>query len=225
MVLSVGWIARVAGHRHMATLQRYLLRYLVLVCIAFQTLNTCLLFAIPDPFRALPPSDPGYATKVVVLTIITLFQTVMFLGVMWVSIRLVSQVHNVAITPGFLIQSFLATALLFGGIYFVLFAATPNHQFSRHTAFDLTIFEVLYVFVHFSLTVMTTTGFGDVYARGIIARWYVSHTTHTRTLRCKQWSLHLMSDERAIVTMPPVCECHSHVRDACAHLYACRCAH
>jgi hypothetical protein len=168
--VAIPSIARIRAHPTTARLKVLGIKYLVLVCVVFQTLNTLLLFSIPDPFRALKPSDPGYANKVVVLTFITLFQTAMFIGVMYISIRLVKKINNADITAGFLIQSFLATALLFGGIYFVLFAATPNHQFSRNTHLDLTIFEVLYVFVHFSLTVMTTTGFGDVYARGIIAR-------------------------------------------------------
>jgi hypothetical protein len=170
---AVPCVIHLRNHRYTALVKQFCIKYLVVVCVVCQTLNVVLLFVIPDPFRSLKPSDPGYANKVIVLTFITFFQTGMFVGVMWVSIRLVKKINNKDITPGFLIQSFLATALLFGGIYFVLFAATPNHQFSHHTAFDLTIFEVLYVFVHFSLTVMTTTGFGDVYARGVVARLFV----------------------------------------------------
>jgi len=141
--------------------------------MVFQTFNTLILLSIPDPFRSLAPSDPGYARKSVVLGFITVLQTAMFIGVLWVSIRLVKKVNNADLTAGFLTQSFIATALLFGGVYFVLFVATPSHQFSYapHASFeDLNIFEVLYVFIHFSFTVMTTTGFGDVYARGVVAR-------------------------------------------------------
>ena len=171
--LAQGWVVRLRSHRYTNSFKKFCIKYLVLVSLLFQTLNTALLFSIPDPFRSLKPSDAGYTHKVVVLTFITLFQTGMFVGVMWISIRLVKKINNKDITPGFLIQSFLATALLFGGIYFVLFAATPSHQFSHHSSFDLTVFEVLYVFVHFSFTVMTTTGFGDVYARGVVARLFV----------------------------------------------------
>lgn len=169
--VSIPWVARIRSHPRTNMFKRFCIKYLVLVCVIFQTLNTVLLLSIPDPFRPLEPGDDGYESKVVVLTFITIFQTAMFIGVMYISIRLVKKINNADITPGFLIQSFLATALLFGGIYFVLFAATPSHQFSKHNAFELSVFEVLYVFVHFSFTVMTTTGFGDVYARGIIARW------------------------------------------------------
>jgi len=170
---AIPWVIRLRGHPRTARIKRFCIKYLVLVCLVLQCLNAVLLFSIPDPFRSLKSTDVGYTRKVLVLTFITFFQTALFVGVMWVSIRLVKKVGNADITAGFLIQSFLATALLFGGIYFVLFAATPNHQFSHHTAMDLTIFEVLYVFVHFSLTVMTTTGFGDVYARGVVARLFV----------------------------------------------------
>lgn len=169
---AIPFVHRIRYHPRSARIKAFCIKYLVLVCVVFQTLNTMLLLTIPDPFLSLSSGDDGYGSKVVVLTFITLFQTAMFVGVMYISIRVVRKVNNKAITPGFLIQSFLATALLFGGIYLVLYAATPNHQFSRHTAFDLSVFEVLYVFVHFSFTVMTTTGFGDVYARGILARWY-----------------------------------------------------
>jgi hypothetical protein len=176
---TIPWVARARAHPYTTRCKSFCIKYLVLVCVVFQALNTMLLLSIPDPFHTLTPADGArYHSKIVVLTFITLFQTAMFIGVMYISIRLVKKVNNADITAGFLVQSFLATALLFGGIYFVLFAATPSHQFSRHTAFDLTVFEVLYVFVHFSFTVMTTTGFGDVYARGIIARWSITTPTH-----------------------------------------------
>ena len=139
---ALPWVVAFRAHRYTNAAKRFVVRHLVLVCLVFQTLNTLLLLSIPDPFRSLSSGDEGYARKTVVLCFITLFQTGMFIGVMWISIRLVKKINNAEITAGFLIQSFLATALLFGGIYFVLFAATPNHQFSHHTAFDLSVFEV-----------------------------------------------------------------------------------
>lgn len=155
-------------------IRHFCLQHLVLVSVTFQAIITSLLFIIPDPFVALSPSDgAAYNVKVIIITIMVLLQSLLFAAVLFISFRLVKSINNKELSANFLIQSYIATALLFGGIYFILYAATPHHQFSRNNEFDMSVFEVLYVFVHFSLTVMTTTGFGDIYARGVIARMFV----------------------------------------------------
>ena len=162
-------------HPWLDTFRRFCVRHLALFSIAFQTLITLLLFAIPgDPFEALTSADGSrYQIKIAIIILMVVLQTFLFITVIFVSFRLVRAINNKDLSANFLVQSYIATALLFGGIYFILFAATPHHQFSRSADFDMSIFEVLYIFIHFSLTVMTTTGFGDIYARGVIARWFV----------------------------------------------------
>lgn len=151
------------------------LRNLALFSIVCEILITLLLFAIPgDPFESLTVlTGERYRVKLAMICIMIVAQTGLFITVMFVSFRLVKAINNRDLSTNFLVQSYIATALLFGGIYFILFAATPHHQFSRTADFDQGIFEVLYIFIHFSLTVMSTTGFGDVYARGVAARLFV----------------------------------------------------
>ena len=162
-------------HPRLDQFRRLCVRHLALFSIAFQTLTTLLLFAIPgSPFDALTSADGSrYTIKLTIISLMVVLQFGLFVTVLLISFRLVRSINSTDLSAQFLVQSYIATALLFGGIYFILFAATPTHQFSRQVDFTTNIFSVLYIFVHFSLTVMTTTGFGDIYARGVIARMFV----------------------------------------------------
>ena len=182
-------------------IRKLIIKYLLIISIILQICITCLLFIIPNPFIVLTSADGNkYINKIIIISIMVLLQLLLFIAVLFVSFRLVRNFTMEETTNNnneeennnnnnhnnqkkkkknelnflFLIQSYLATVLLFGGIYFILYVATPHHQFSRADEFNLSnIFEVLYIFIHFSLTIMTTTGFGDIYARGIIARLFV----------------------------------------------------
>lgn len=162
-------------HPWIDVVRKACLHNLALFSIVCEILITLLLFAIPgDPFESLTVlTGERYRIKLAMICVMIVAQTGLFITVMFVSFRLVKAINNRDLSTNFLIQSYIATALLFGGIYFILFAATPHHQFSRSADFDQGIFEVLYIFIHFSLTVMSTTGFGDVYARGVAARLFV----------------------------------------------------
>ena len=163
-------------HPGLDRFRKLCIRHLAIFSIVFQVLVTLLLLAVPggSPFDALTPADGSrYVVKMSIISVMVLLQFLLFLVILLVSFRLVRGVNNADLTANFLVQSYIATALLFGGIYFILFAATPHHQFSREVDFSTSLFSVLYIFIHFSLTVLTTTGFGDIYARGAIARMVV----------------------------------------------------
>ena len=163
-------------HPFLDDARRWCIRHLFWVTAVSSVLITLLLYAIPggDPFATLTSADgSAYNIKIAVLSIMVFLESILAVVVMFVSFRLVRQINSTDLSATFLIQSYLSTALLFGGIYFILYAATPHHQFSRRFDAQTSIFEVLYIFLHFSFTVMTTTGFGDIYARGVIARGFV----------------------------------------------------
>ena len=163
-------------HPWLDVIRLWCIRHLFWLTAISSVLTTLLLYAIPggDPFATLTSADgSAYSIKIGVLSVMVLLESLLAVVVVFVSFRLVRQINSTELSAGFLIQSYLATALLFGGIYFILYAATPHHQFSRRFDSQTSIFEVLYIFLHFSFTVMTTTGFGDIYARGVIARAFV----------------------------------------------------
>jgi len=163
-------------HPFLDDIRRFCIRHLFWVTSISSVLITLLLYAIPggDPFATLTSADgSAYNIKVAMLSIMVFLESILAIVVVFVSFRLVKQINSTELSANFLIQSYLSTALLFGGIYFILYAATPHHQFSRRFDSQTSIFEVLYIFLHFSFTVMTTTGFGDIYARGVIARAFV----------------------------------------------------
>ena len=163
-------------HPFFDVVRRWCIRHLFWVTAVSSVLITLLLYAIPgsDPFATLTSADgSAFRIKIAVLSIMVFLESILAILIVFVSIRLVKQINSTDLSANFLIQSYLSTALLFGGIYFILYAATPHHQFSRRFDSQTSIFEVLYIFLHFSFTVMTTTGFGDIYARGIIARGFV----------------------------------------------------
>ena len=163
-------------HPVLDDVRRWCIRHLFWVTAISSILITLLLYAIPggDPFATLTTADgSAYNIKIAVLTVMVFLESLLAIVVVFVSFRLVRQINSTELSANFLIQSYLSTALLFGGIYFILYAATPHHQFSRRFDSQTSIFEVLYIFLHFSFTVMTTTGFGDIYARGVIARAFV----------------------------------------------------
>ena len=177
MVEKLQLAARIRNvHPGLDRFRKLCIRHLAIFSVVFQVLVTLLLLAVPggSPFDALTPADGSrYVVKMLIISVMVLLQFLLFLVILLVSFRLVRGVNNADLTANFLVQSYVATALLFGGIYFILFAATPHHQFSREVDFSTSLFSVLYIFIHFSLTVLTTTGFGDIYARGAIARMVV----------------------------------------------------
>jgi hypothetical protein len=153
-------------------LRAFVLRYLVLISFAYQLIYTSFLLSEPEPFLDLwhTPAGAQRAQKAAVLAAILLLMSLQCFVLLLVSMRLVHKITHREIALSFLVQSYLATSLLFGALYFLLFAATPSHEFSRAKSFDDQVFDVSVTFMYFSLTVMTGTGFGDVYARGLAAR-------------------------------------------------------
>lgn len=166
--------------------RRFVIRRLLLIALLLQALATSLMFALDEPFTGLTSGD---VVKVAVLVFASLLLLIQMVLNGSINIRLLNKVAHgtftkvrdergdiVAIVPraglsaSFLSQSYVSTILVFGAIYFYLFAFMVNLEFSQAKVTDVGIMEMCFRFCYFSVTVMTGTGFGDIYARGVVAR-------------------------------------------------------
>ena len=117
-----------AIHPNLDRFRRFCVHHLAIFSIVFETLVTLLLFAIPgNPFDTLTPADGSrYSIKIAIIVLMVLLQFGLFVTVLLISLRLVKSINSKDLSANFLVQSYIATALLFGGIYFILFAATAH---------------------------------------------------------------------------------------------------
>ena len=146
--------------------------YVLLFNLLVQSSTICLLSTVHDSFQS--DNTANSTSKTIVVILVILIQFILFVHLLYISIVLVNQVSAASVSIAFLLQSFISTALLYAGIYLSLYTATPSHQFYRTNSLNTnTLHEVIFVFIHFSCTVLTSTGFGDVYARGVISRLVV----------------------------------------------------
>ncbi|KNC48487.1 uncharacterized protein AMSG_04935 [Thecamonas trahens ATCC 50062] len=112
--------------------------------------------------------------------VLVVFQSVMLLAIVMTSIKLTKQLLHGSATGVFLMQSYLSTVLLFAGVYTLLYRIRPSSfrglpasfahettdgsELSHSSTYAATFIRMLY----FSLTAMTTAGFGDI----VPAVWY-----------------------------------------------------
>lgn len=95
--------------------------------------------------------------------------------VMATSFRVVRKINSKSITPYFLISSYLSSALLFGGIFFMLFLLDssafqfPDTREEDNTT-DITLHRALFRFLYFSFVGQTSLGFGDIIPSSTITR-------------------------------------------------------
>lgn len=156
------------NHRIFHTMHHITNHYLLLISVCIQLLSLVLLSTLSDPFSIV---NPRYSTgKILVLVLCGILVLIHLFIVMNASLKLATSVQCNTITINFLIHSYLSTCILYGLIYLFLFMSTSSHEFSHTTDLPLDIFNVFIIYLYFSITVMTSTGFGDLYARGTIAR-------------------------------------------------------
>ena len=171
--------------------RRWVIENLLLVEFVLQLLSSSALLISSHPFTGLHMSEGSveYAEKLSILVIAS-GVLVLQLGLnLMISVRLlnkiaggsftevmdeqgqiVARIPKERVSASFLIQSYVSTILMFSSIYFFLFAFEPSHEFSLGKSLDLSVPEIWCTFIYFSTTTMTGTGFGDIFARGVLSR-------------------------------------------------------
>lgn len=108
------------------------------------------------------PFDVGVAVMI-------LMQVVQLVFIIIISVKLSKQVLHHTVTNWFLVQTYLATILLFAGVYTVIERAAPSSFVGVFEPGDSAVHALVTIrFLYFSCQVMTTTGFGDIRS----AAWY-----------------------------------------------------
>lgn len=177
--------------------RRWVIEYLLGIELLLQMVSSSLMFTLTDPFTGLADATgSNLVGKVVVLVFASLLLVLQLALNGGVSLRLmnkiagssftevsnergevIARIPKEGVTASFLTQSYMSTVLVFASIYFFLFAFSPSHEFSRARSFDLTVVDVWFTFMYFSVTVMTGCGFGDLYARGVLSRMSANRRT------------------------------------------------
>lgn len=164
-------------------------KYLLVVTVCVQMLNYIILAICDVDSFAIKPQGHHHAAVVLwslaapqlASMLIQIIQLVMVIMVSWKYVRRAQEVR-----VSFMLQCFLATTLAFAGIHVMVFLlderrdgyelscqsdATSSCQQLGGAAHGATGFW-LYVwqFCYFSLGIMTSTGYGDIYARSTLAR-------------------------------------------------------
>jgi hypothetical protein len=171
-------------------LRKGVITNLLLLELILQMLSASLMFTLNEPFKGLAEKEGAdYRATIVVLVIASLLLLAQLALNAGISLRLmnkisrgsftdvldergdvVARIPKEGVTASFLTQCYMSAILVFASIYFFLFAFTPTHEFSRAAEFSLDVVEVWFTFIYFSCVVMTGTGFGDMYARGLLSR-------------------------------------------------------
>mmetsp|Transcript_8299 Transcript_8299/g.20906 ORF Transcript_8299/g.20906 Transcript_8299/m.20906 type:complete len:404 (-) Transcript_8299:674-1885(-) len=150
-------------------LKPWLVNNTLWITMVWQVLNLMLL-AITGGYD----STPSVASNIAI-GIMTVFQLLNILFVLIVSVKLVKQLVHRTASGWFLAQSYLSTMLLFGGIYHLLFRIASSSfdgileevQAQTTSPFGMLLLVAVRCW-YFSITAVTTTGFGDIVA----TRWY-----------------------------------------------------
>lgn len=107
---------------------------------------------------------------VIMALIIQIFQ---FLVMFFVSWRLVRKVKNNNVNISFLVQSYLSNIFSYAGIYMIYFLMVPKGDsfvWSLNRDSNLDLSSILPSFFFLSMTVASTTGFGDIVPVSFLSR-------------------------------------------------------
>jgi hypothetical protein len=163
-----------ASHTIVDSLRVWLLHHLLLFSLLAQIAILFLMSAV---------IGVGFAYRAYLYIIVVLLLACQLFLVASVSLKLVSKINSNELTLTFLASSYFSTILAFASLYLLIFIASPTHEFSINVtelsnvqdshSFNY-VLQVLGVFLYFSCTAQSGTGFGDIYARGVIGRIVVS---------------------------------------------------
>eukprot|EP00474_Spongospora_subterranea_P001234 CRZ01692.1 hypothetical protein [Spongospora subterranea] len=112
------------------------------------------------------------SSSIAVAIVIVCIDVIQVLIVISMSVRLVQKINIRLLDIGFLIQSIISTTIMFANLYLLLSLVQGPGAFRipQSTKFASRI----WLFLLFSITVQSTTGYGDVWAVTISAKLLVS---------------------------------------------------
>eukprot|EP00043_Microstomoeca_roanoka_P005479 m.55993 g.55993 ORF g.55993 m.55993 type:complete len:434 (+) comp12982_c0_seq1:256-1557(+) len=158
---------------------------LLLMTIIWQVLNIGILTLLD---RRIPEQriqdhflrDPAVLAGVIIMVV---FQTIHLILIVMASIKLAKQILHKTASNSFLIQSYLSTILLYAGVYTLLFRIDKNTFQGVESSLESVsakgfIFLCFMKFLYFSVTTMTSTGFGDITPRS----WYMDAIVSSQML-------------------------------------------
>ena len=129
-------------------------------------------------------------------------QVVQLVFIIIISVKLSKQVLHHTVTNWFLVQTYLATILLFAGVYTVIERAIPTSfkgVFADNS--ELTHEIVTIRFIYFSTQTMTTCSFGDLVSNA----WYVDMLVTVQMLLSVLYTTVIFSKGLAFFSLgPPV---------------------
>eukprot|EP00003_Mantamonas_plastica_P022820 TRINITY_DN3951_c0_g1_i3.p1 TRINITY_DN3951_c0_g1~~TRINITY_DN3951_c0_g1_i3.p1 ORF type:complete len:331 (+),score=44.17 TRINITY_DN3951_c0_g1_i3:242-1234(+) len=147
-----------------------LVNNLLVLTALWQTLNVGILSLMDDAVV----DGQSVTTLDVGLGIMIFFQLLLLIFMIAISIKLAKQIKHRSVTTLFLARSYVSTCLLFAGIYTLIFRIDPKsftgifeHEVGER-ANNVPIFLLFVKFLYFSITTMTTVGYGDLIPR----LWY-----------------------------------------------------
>eukprot|EP01147_Barroeca_monosierra_P010429 gene10429-2560_t len=158
---------------------------LLLLTIIWQILNVGILTLLD---RRIPQKklkdhiveDPAMLAGVIIMVV---FQTIQMIVIVIASVKLAKQILHQTASNSFLIQSYLSTVILYAGVYTLLYRVdSDSFRGLESSLSSLTskgfIFLCFVKFLYFSVTTMTSTGFGDVSP----GSWYMDLIVSTQML-------------------------------------------
>ncbi|GAB5369381.1 hypothetical protein AAMO2058_001399600 [Amorphochlora amoebiformis] len=151
--------------------RRFLIDHLLSVVIGVQVF-TFVLVLLLDPKLL---NDPTVYAANGFITLCVM-QGLLLLLLISVSIRIVFKMHDHAdIGLWFLVQSYISIIVLFEGVYLLVYLCSRDaFHITVSGGEDMTISGAMWNFLYLSITSMTTTGYGDITPRLMIARIAVS---------------------------------------------------
>ena len=132
--------------------------------------------------------------------IMVLMQVLQLVFIIIISVKLSKQVLHQTVTNWFLVQTYLATILLFAGLYTVIERAVPLSFRGVFDVNDSLTHEIVTIrFVYLSVQVMTTATFGDIVSN----EWYVDMLVTLQMLLSVLYTTVIFSKGLAFFSLNP----------------------
>lgn len=115
-----------------------------------------------------PVGNPGFVAGAVIIIILQFTQIIL---IVMTSVKLTKQMLHHTATSNFLFQSYMSTILLFAAVYTLLYRLDISgwdEVYSGAPKNSDYVSKVFVRFLYFSISTMTSTGFGDIHP----FRWY-----------------------------------------------------